>query len=216
MKAKLLAVALMGACFLASGCSQGQEVRSNRGAETKAKTQNEAERVEKVREQFETVLNHVGDWYVAAYNFGLDRDLDAPKYRKKNALAFNSDQKCEPGKTVKVTTLGVGVDEDDDLSVEDQSVDLMTIVGPDSYRGAVVTDYCDGRYLIEAEIDKSALPELAGLRFVIKIDFNKTGSDDFVVKTFDASNTPKWDRKIVKDLLKMGEYKDANRSKKKK
>ena len=210
MRAKLLAVALMGACLLASGCSQDQTGQSNR---VETKKQAEDEHLEKAKEQLDQVIIKMEDWNMAAHKRVLERflssdDLEKNPYRN----VVNSDQKCERGVGFKVTTFGLGVDEDEkeDITVEDQSMGLMTIVGPDSYRGAVVTDYCNGSFVLEGEIDKSAIPELAGLRLVMREDLSK---EDYV-RTFDASNVSKWEPKVMKQVLKSHNFKDANKARK--
>lgn len=213
MKAKMLAVALMGACFLASGCSQGQTGQSNR---VETKKQAEDENLEKAKEQLEQVILKMEDWNMAAYYYVLERfgswdDLEKNPLRN----VVNSDQKCERGVGFKVTTYGLGVDKDEkeDMTVEDQSMNLMTIVGPDSYRGAVVTDYCNGSFVLEGEVDKSAIPELAGLRLVMRTDFNKK-NEESEVWSFDASNVSKWNPQAMKQILKRHKLKDTNRARK--
>ena len=178
MKAKLLAVAIMSACLLASGCSQSK-------SESKA-VANDAETKEdrafKIIEQLQDAVYTIIDLGTDVDSYGAE---SYDKLKTSDRKAFGSDQQCTPGMKYPASSLTKGSK-------------YLKEVGEEKFRGPEITDYCNGDFEIEAVIDDVAYPEIAGIRLMEQIKDVGHGGDECV---FDVRGAKKWDQDLWDEYL---------------
>ncbi len=178
MKAKLLAVALMGACFLASGCSQSKP--ESKAVANDAETKED--RAFKIVKQVQDAAYATWDPGTAVYAYGAER---YDKLKMSDRKAFGSDQQCAPGMKYPASSLT-------------KASKYLKEVGEEKFRGPEITDYCNGDFEIEAVIDDVAYPEIAGIRMMEKIKDVGNGGKECSV---DVRGVKKWDQDLWDEYL---------------
>lgn len=178
MKAKMLAAALMGACFLASGCSQSKP--ESKAVANDAETKED--RAFKIIEQVQDAVQSAFGPSTAIGTYGAE---SYDKLKMSDRKAFGSDQQCVPGMKYPASSLT-------------KASKYLKEVGDEKFRGPEITDFCNGDFEMGAVIDDSAYPEIAGIHLMRKIKDVGYGEMECSV---DVRGVKRWDQDLWDEYL---------------